>query len=86
MDMKIILKKPTLHFSLLTFNLFRGLYPWPGIWTLIKPIQPARLDEAKRLKITGLELVDGKLVIKKVQLEGKKEVDFETFNKAYKIF
>jgi methionyl-tRNA formyltransferase len=68
------------------FNLFRGLSPWPGIWTMIKPIQPTRLDEAKRLKITDLKLVDGKLVINKVQLEGKNEVDFETFNKAYVIF
>jgi len=68
------------------YNLFRGLYPWPGIWTMIKPIQPTRLDEVKRLKITDLDLVNGKLIIKKVQLEGKKEVDFETFNKAYKIF
>src|SRR3990167_9384531 len=68
------------------YNLFRGLYPWPGIWTIIKSIQPTRLDEIKRLKITDLELVNGKLIIKKVQLEGKKEVDFETFNKAYKIF
>jgi len=53
---------------------------------MIKPIQPTRLDEAKRLKITDMELVNGKLIIKKVQLEGKKEVDFETFKKAYKIF
>ncbi len=68
------------------YNLFRGLYPWPGIWTLIKPIQPGRLNEAKRLKITDIKLVDGKLIIKKVQLEGKKEVDFETFNYSYKIF
>ena len=68
------------------YNLFRGLYPWPGIWTIIKPIQLRQLDEAKRLKITDLELVNGKLIIKKVQLEGKKEVDFETFKKAYKVF
>jgi len=67
-------------------NLFRGLYPWPGVWAMIKPIRPTRLDEAKRLKITDLELVSGKLIIKKVQLEGKKEVDFKTFNKAYKVF
>ena len=45
-------------------NLFRGLYPWPGVWAMIKPIRPTRLDEAKRLKITDLELVSGKLIIK----------------------
>jgi len=64
------------------FNLFRGLYPWPGIWTI--------LPNGKRLKILDLELYDFKdfttLRLKKVQLEGKKEVDFKTFNKAYKIF
>lgn len=59
-------------------NLFRGLYPWPGIWTL--------LPNKKRLKITDMEFADGKLTIKKVQLEGKREVDFETFNKNYRVF
>ena len=68
------------------YNLFRGLYPWPGIWTIVKPIQPTRLNEAKRLKITDIKLINNKLIIKRVQLEGKNEVDFETFNKAYKIF
>lgn len=72
------------------YNLFRGLYPWPGLWTIIKPIQLRQLDEAKRLKITGLNIVRNKnlcsLQIKRVQLEGKKEVDFKTFNEAYKVF
>lgn len=70
------------------YRLFNGLYPWPGIWT---QIQPKRLDvedhnSPKRLKITDLDLINDKLIIKKVQLEGKKEVDFETFNRAYSIF
>lgn len=64
------------------FNLFRGLYPWPGLWTI--------LPNGKRLKITDMELARNRhacsLQIKRVQLEGKKEVDFETFKKAYKIF
>ena len=60
------------------YNLFCGLYPWPGIWTI--------LPNGKRLKIIDLDLKGGKLSIKKVQLEGKKEVDFEIFNKAYKVF
>ncbi|MFH0979780.1 MAG: methionyl-tRNA formyltransferase [Candidatus Roizmanbacteria bacterium] len=67
------------------FNLFRGFYPWPGIWTLIQPVRLIGGSE-KRLKITDMDLINGKLIIKKVQLEGKKEVDFETFKKAYKIF
>jgi methionyl-tRNA formyltransferase len=79
---KLILQKPTLNSSLLTFNLFRGLYPWPGLWTV--------LPNGKRLKITELFCVVNKdlcsLQIKRVQLEGKKEVDFPTFNKSYNIF
>jgi len=66
------------------YNLFRGLYPWPGPWTQIRPL---RSDAAhpKRLKITDLDLINNKLVIKKVQLEGKKEVDWQTFVRAYNI-
>jgi methionyl-tRNA formyltransferase len=67
------------------FNLFRGLYPWPGIWTLLRQGFGGQASE-KRLKITDLSLINGKLIIKKVQLEGKKEVDFATFNRAYKVF
>lgn len=61
------------------FNLFRGLYPWPGIWTI--------LPNGKRLKITEMKLITNhQPIITKVQLEGKKEVDFKTFNRAYKFF
>ena len=69
------------------FNLFRGLYPWPGLWSLV-PIRPTRsaMAQQKRLKIIDLELINNKLAIKKVQLEGKREVDFKTFNQAYRIF
>lgn len=69
--------------SQIIYNYFRGLFPWPGIWTT--------LPNNKRLKITDMSLDTlyaprSTLYIKKVQLEGKKEVDFETFNKAYKMF
>lgn len=63
------------------YNRFRGLYPWPGIWTLI-----TIKDQEKRLKITDLEYTNSRLIIKKVQLEGKNEVDFKIFNKAYRVF
>ena len=63
------------------FYRFKGLYPWPGIWSKLKI-----KNEELRIKITDMDLVVGKLIIKKVQLEGKKEVDFATFQKAYKIF
>ena len=68
------------------FNQFRGLYPWPGIWTLVKFQVPSSKFQEKRLKITDMDLIDGKLIIKKVQLEGKNEVDFETFKRAYRLF
>lgn len=63
------------------FNLFRGLYPWPGIWTKV-----VVNGKEKRLKITDMSFENKKLVIKKVQLEGKKEASFEEFNRAYGLF
>ncbi len=60
------------------FNKFRGLYPWPGIWSIVEIS-----GQEKRLKITDMELIGDKLVLRKVQLEGKNEVDFATFKKAY---
>jgi len=66
--------------SKIIYDFFRGLYPWPGIWTL--------LPNGKRLKIIdmNLNITHDTLHITKVQLEGKKEVDFETFNRAHHIF
>jgi hypothetical protein len=71
--------QPTPNYELRTtyYSLFRALSPWPGLWTLI----PGN----KRLKITGMELQDKKPVITKVQLEGKKEVDIKTFQRAYSL-
>lgn len=94
------LASPAGEFNNLTiYNLFRAFSPWPGLWTLLHPaissvskgqtqIIPTERSttQHKRLKITDLALINNKLIIKKVQLEGKKEVDFKTFNKAYKIF
>jgi len=62
------------------FNRFRGLYPWPGLWTEVV-INGGK----KRLKIMDMDLVDGKLILKKVQLEGKKETDFDQFNDMYRV-
>lgn len=81
---KEIFFKKTFNFSLLTFNLFRGLYPWPGLWTQIRPTR-SETGGYKRLKITDLSLINNKLIIKKVHLEGKKEMEFITFNQSYNI-
>ena len=67
--------------SLLLYNLFRGLYPWPGIWTTI-----LINGEEKRLKITNMQYENNRIIPAKVQLEGKNEVDFATFERAYPIF
>jgi methionyl-tRNA formyltransferase len=59
------------------YDLFRGLYPWPGLWTFLT------IDgQQKRLKITEAAWLRDQMVIEKVQLEGRNEVDFETFRKA----
>jgi len=55
------------------YDLYRGLYPWPGIWTKIN-----MKGEEKRMKITELELQDNKLVIKKIQIEGEKEKEYDS--------
>lgn len=71
--------KKNFNSSLLLFNLFRGLSPWPGLWTI--------LPNGKRLKINKLHLTKNhQLQLVLVQLEGKKEVNFVTFNRAYRIF
>ncbi|OGK19062.1 hypothetical protein A3G67_01225 [Candidatus Roizmanbacteria bacterium RIFCSPLOWO2_12_FULL_40_12] len=62
------------------FNIFRGLHPSPGLWTKL-----AIKGKEQRLKITDMDLENEKVVIKKVQLEGKNEVDYSTFSKAYGI-
>jgi len=62
------------------YNLFRGLYPWPGIWTTVKI-----KGKEKRLKILDLEMKDNRLIIKKVQLGGKRPIDWQTFARAHPL-
>lgn len=63
------------------YNLFRALYPWPGIWTYT-----SIKGEQKRLKITDVSFRNNHFSILKVQLEGKNEVDFETFERSFPLF
>jgi methionyl-tRNA formyltransferase len=60
------------------FNKFRAYYPWPGVWTKIMIN-----GSEKRVKLTKIHWENGDLVIKKVQLEGKNEVEYAQFMKAY---
>jgi len=65
----------------LIFNLFQGLYSWPGLWTTVD-LRGRQL----RLKILGMELHDNQLALTKIQLENKNPVDMATFNRAYPNF
>jgi len=51
----------------------RALNPEPGVWTYTKALtnRHMRINENKRMKILEVELVDGKLKLKKIQFEGK---------------
>ncbi len=66
------------------YNFFRGLYPWPGIWTLLRSSSFGG-QVSKRLKLTDIELKDNKLIIKKVQLEGKNEVSYNEFSSIHTL-
>lgn len=55
----------------------RAFYPWPGSYTLY---------QGKRLKILKAEVSKNKLIIKRVQLEGKKPMDFEEFLRGHRDF
>lgn len=63
------------------FYLFRGLHPWPGLWTKIE-----RLGSELRVKILKVRLLGGRPIIETVQLEGKRSVDYKTFVNAYGAF
>lgn len=66
------------HAHEIAYNLFRGLSPWPGIWTVVQTSQGT-----KRLKILGMHFEGEKLSIETVQLEGKNPVEYKTFIQAY---
>ncbi len=46
-----------------TYDLFRAMTPWPGIWTI---------KNGKRMKILKCHLENNKLVLDEIQFEGKK--------------
>lgn len=58
----------------------RAMSPWPGAWTLLRQ---GFGGQAKRLKILKAHLENCKLVLDEVQLEGKKPVSWEEFEKGY---
>lgn len=59
------------------FNRFRGLYDWPGLWTMIE-----KDGRQMRLKIPKVHLENEKFVIKSVQLEGKNKQTLAQFKQG----
>ncbi|MCL4398106.1 hypothetical protein M1403_03760 [Patescibacteria group bacterium] len=51
-------------YGLQTYNQFRAVTPWPGLWTVT--------PEGKRMKILQCHLEGNKLVLDEIQYEGKK--------------
>lgn len=76
-------KNPNVSFQdvasyLTLFRLYKALYPWPGVWTLI----PTSLGE-KRLKINRISMGENRLDITHVQMEGRREVTFGEFRREH---
>lgn len=61
----------------------RAVFPWPGAWTLI---HSSSSKEVKRLKILKAHIENKKLILDKVQLEGKTEVSWKEFSEGYPNF
>jgi len=89
-DAKIDWQEEPLHIE----RKIRAFYPWPVAWTTLgelekneklpsfielKPSAYANL----RVKIISVELSNGKLKIKKLQVEGKNELDWMSFVNGY---
>jgi methionyl-tRNA formyltransferase len=86
--MKIFLQKDC-TVCVWILRMMRALSPWPGVWTLLRPLDSARgfggqaLNEEKRLKILAAHEENGKLVIDTVQVEGGKPILFKQFENVY---
>jgi methionyl-tRNA formyltransferase len=55
-------------------RMIRAYKPWPGVYTIINN---------KRLRILEVHMENNKLILDKVQIEGKKQVSFEEFKRGY---
>lgn len=53
------------------YNLWRGLTPWPGLWTLVHIG-----GVEKRMKILRFHLEEDRLFLDEVQVEGKNKTEF----------
>ena len=65
-------------------NLIKAMKPWPIAWTQIT-IKKKGVSSRLRLKLIDAHLspITNKLILDKVQLEGKNEVSWNQFNSSY---
>jgi len=75
---KIDWKKPDDY----NYRFIKAMFPWPGTWTKVKTFKYNR-EKILRLKIHQARLEKGKLLIEKVQLEGRRPVTFKQFQEGY---
>ncbi len=59
----------------------RAFNPWPGTFTFIK-----HKNKTLRIKVLEAIVKDNKLIIKRLQPEGKKPMTFEEFQRGYHDF
>jgi len=64
----------------INYNKIRALTPWPGAYFILK-----QKDRDLKIIITQADLLDNQLKIKKVKPEGKREMDWESFENGYQI-
>lgn len=91
-DGKIVWQDMT---ALDVYNRYRGLTPWPGIWTLLdgkrlklltvkptkKTLQPGEIEYRNNTMYIGCK--EGAVQVFQLQLEGKKAMDGESFANGF---
>lgn len=77
------------------YNLYRGLTPWPGIWTMwegkrikllrVKPSPETTAPGQVMVKDASIYIgcVDGSIQVLELQMEGKKAMDAQAFLQGY---
>ena len=74
-----------LNTNLLIYNLWRGLSPWPGLWTTIKINSIDKRLKLLDLTLSELPITNFQLHINSVQLEGKSPIAYKEFSKYYSL-
>jgi methionyl-tRNA formyltransferase len=65
------------------YNFIRAMQPWPVSWTYVKLNSKVKSEKQKRLKILNAHIEGTKLILDKVQLEGKNPVSWKQFQEGY---